>query len=203
MQTRSRIASSDEPVALHDRAMDNLRYIRETMQRAGSFTALSGWGMVAIGFIALAASAASGTMSTPGAWLATWLGTAVVALAVASGTTVRKARRGGEKLTAGPGRKLILSFTAPAAVAALLTPVLFRAGMTELLPAVWLLLYGAAVVTGGSFSVRIVPLMGISFMVLGAVALVAPAGWGDLAMALGFGLLHIVFGVLIARRHGG
>ncbi|MEP6744529.1 MAG: hypothetical protein ABJB33_03455, partial [Gemmatimonadota bacterium] len=59
------------------------------------------------------------------------------------------------------------------------------------------------VITAGAFSVRAVPLMGVGFMVLGAIALLAPAIRGDLLLAAGFGGLQIIFGVLIARRHGG
>ena len=60
-----------------------------------------------------------------------------------------------------------------------------------------------AVVTGGAFSVRVVPIMGLCMMVTGAVALLAPAAWGNIFMAVGFGGLQIVFGSLIAHRHGG
>lgn len=128
-------------MALQAHAMDNLRFIRRTMERTGSFTALSGWGFSTVGIMGVAA--------------------------------------------------------------ALLTPVLFGAGLTHLLPALWLLLYGAGVVTGGTFSVSVVPVMGVTFMVVGAAALLSPAAWGDAFMAIGFGGLHIIFGALIARRHGG
>jgi hypothetical protein len=183
--------------------MDSLHYIRYTMERAGSFTALSGWGFVVVGTMALVAAAVAAAQPTRELWLTTWLIAATAAVLVVGGTTLRKARLAGEPVLAGPGRKLVLSFTPPAAAAALLTPVLAGEGLAGLLPAVWLLLYGAAVITGGTFSVRAVSAMGVSFMALGAAALVSPASWGDLWMAAGFGVLHIVFGVLILRRHGG
>jgi hypothetical protein len=192
-----------EPVALHAHAMDNLRFIRRTMERAGSFTALSGWGFLAVGLTGLVAAPVAAAQPTPELWLTTWLAAALLAALVAGGSTLRKARLAGQVLLAGPGRKLMLSFAPPTAVAALLTPVLFGSGLEYLLPALWLLLYGAGVVTGGTFSVPVVPVMGITFMVVGAAALVSPPGWGDAFMAAGFGGLHVVFGALIARRHGG
>ncbi|MEX1181746.1 MAG: hypothetical protein WEF86_00825 [Gemmatimonadota bacterium] len=192
-----------EPAALHAHAMDNLRYIRRTMERAGSFTALSGWGFVAAGVTGLVAAPLAALQPTKELWLTTWLAAALLSLLITGGATLRKARLAGEHLLAGPGRKLLLSFSPPAVAALLLTPVLFGAGLTHLLPPLWLLLYGAGVVTGGTFSVRIVPVMGVSCMVIGATALLVPAAWGDVLMAIGFGAVHVAAGVLIARRHGG
>lgn len=193
----------EPPVALHDRAMDDLRFIRQTMERAGSFTAVPGRGGVAIGVVALAAALLASQQPTPGRWLAVWLASAVVAVLIGAGTMVLKARRARVPLSTGPGRKFWLSFLPPATVAAALTLALYERGAVALLPALWLLSYGAAMITAGAFSVRVVPLMGIGFMVLGALALVTPAAWGDAWMAAGFGGLFIIFGILIARRHGG
>jgi hypothetical protein len=86
---------------------------------------------------------------------------------------------------------------------ALLTAVFYRMGTMEAAPGMWLLLYGAGIVTGGTFSVKIVPVMGVCFMATGAVALFSPSSWGDAFMAFGFGGLHILFGIIIARRYGG
>ena len=193
----------DEPPALHARAIDNLRFIRETMERAGAFTAVSGRGMMAVGALGVTAALLTSAVRTPLEWLALWLATAAVAFAVSAITMLRKAREAQAPLLSGPARKLLLSFAPPMAAGALLTAVLYAHGLTALLPGVWLMLYGTAVVTGGAFSVRILPALGLMLMLLGAVALVAPAGWGDWIMGLGFGGAHVAFGLLIARRYGG
>ena len=196
---------SPEPAVtpIHDRAIDNLRFIRETMERAGAFTAVPGWGGVVMGLIALVAAAVARTQPDALAWLSVWITAAVLAVALELVAIVRKARAAGEAILSGPGRKFALAFTPPVVAAALLTLALARTESVSLLPGLWLLLYGAAVVTAGAFSVRIVPVMGGCFMALGAIALLGPDGWGDYWMAAGFGGLHIVFGYLIARRHGG
>lgn len=193
----------EEPVKLHDRAIDNLRFIRETMERAGSFTAISGGGMIAVGALALVAAMGTFRLAYDAAWLGTWMGTALLALGVGAGSIALKARAARMPLLSGPGRKFVLSLAPPIFAGALLTGVLARSGLMSVLPGMWLLLFGTAVIAGGTFSVRTVPVMGGCFMLLGGVALFAPPAWGHAFMALGFGGLHILFGFLIARRHGG
>ena len=203
MQMPRRMPQPPESPGLAERAEDNLRFIRETMERAGSFTAVSGWGQVAIGATALVAAWVSSQATTADRWLAVWLGEAAVAVAIAMATTTWKVRDARVPMMSGPARKFALSFVPPMLVGALLTIVLVARGEYTILPAVWMLLYGAAVVSAGTFSVRIVPVMGACFMACGAAAVVLPPGSRDALMALSFGLLHVVFGVLIARRHGG
>jgi hypothetical protein len=194
---------TEQPPAIHDRAMDNLRYIRETMERASAFTAVPGWGQVAIGFTALVATYLAAHQSTARGWLGIWVAEAIISLLIAGWLMDRKARATGTPLLSGPGRKVAFSLSPPMVVGALLTMVLFRKGLTSAIPAMWLLLYGTGVVTGGMYSVNIVPVMGICFMVLGAAGLFAPAAWGNWLMATGFGGLHIIFGTIIARKYGG
>jgi len=193
----------EEPPALHDRAMDNLRYIRETMERASAFTAVPGWGQVAIGVTALAAAYVAARQPTARGWLGTWLAEAIISLLIAGWSMDRKARTLGTPLLSGPGRKVAFSLSPPMVVGALLTVVLFRARLTQAIPGMWLLLYGTGVVTGGMFSVGVVPVMGICFMILGAAGLFAPEAWGNWLMTAGFGCLHIIFGSVIARKYGG
>lgn len=197
------------PRPIHDKALDNLEFIRSTMERAGSFTAVSGWGMVLIGLAGVVLANHAGGVPQPpyGAaqshWLGTWLLAAALGVGIGVTSMILKARRAGEAMTQGPARKFGLGVLPPFFVGALLTYVLWNAKQIPLLPAVWLLCYGAGVMTGGAFSLRIVPVMGLCFLALGTIALFAPASWGAWLLAAGFGGLHILFGLIIARRYGG
>jgi hypothetical protein len=194
---------SRAPIPIDARAADHLRYIRETMENASEFTAVPGWGGLAMGITALAAAYLASRQPTPRAWLAVWLAEAFVAVVIAASAAATKAHRANSPLFSGPGRKFLLSFAPPIVVGGLLTFVLYHAGVLAALPGIWLLLYGTAIVTGGAFSVRVVPVMGLCLMLLGAAALFAPAAWGDGFMAAGFGVVQIGFGWWIARHHGG
>jgi hypothetical protein len=195
--------TENQPPALHDRAMDNLRYIRETMERATSFTGISGRGEIAIGATALVASVLAAQQSTFNSWLAIWLAEGLISVLIAGWSMDRKARAIQMPLVSGPGRKAVFSLFPPIIAGGLLTIVLVRAGLTSAIPGVWLLLYGTGVITGGMFSVRAVPAMGLCFMVLGALALFSPPGFANWLMAAGFGGLHVVFGAIIVRKYGG
>lgn len=191
------------PIPAPQRALDELRQIRRTMERAGSFTAVPGWGNVGIGLVGVAAALLAHGQSRPEAWLGTWLGAALIAFGLGLLGIFRKARAARLPLHSGPARQFFLGLGPPLVAGALLTLLFWNHQLTDLLPALWLLLYGCGVVTGGAVSIRVVPLMGGCFMVLGAAACLAPPEWGDVFMALGFGGLHLGFGLLIARRHGG
>lgn len=182
--------------------MDNLRFIRETMERAGTFTAVSGWGEVVMGCTAIVAAMIASRLGLVG-WVTTWLIEAAIAAAVAAVFMTAKARAAGIPLLTGPVRKLVLSFSPPMLVGVLLTVLFVQRGLESFLPGSWMLLYGTGVVTAGTYSVRIVPVMGAAFMALGACALFTPPTWATALMVAGFGGLHIAFGTLIARRYGG
>jgi len=189
---------------IHAHAADDLRFIREAMARATEFTAVPGWGGVMMGASAVVTAMIAGRPDGTLRWVLVWLADAAIASAIAAVTIVLKARRCGVPLSAGgPARRFALAFAPPMAAGMALTPVFVAAGLITRLPGCWLLLYGTAVATGGAFSVRIVPVMGLCFMALGIVAFVAPLAWGNWMMAAGFGGLHVIFGVLIARRYGG
>ncbi len=185
------------------RAAEHLQFIREMMARSGSFTAVPGWGTVAMGVTALPTALIAGLQATPGRWLAVWLLDAALAAGLGAVALWWKTRRSGVSLRSGPGRKYVLSLLPPFVAGLLLTIAVWQGGYVDLLPALWLLLYGAGTITGGAYSVRAIPLMGVGFMGLGAVALLAPFAWGTVLLAVGFGGLHIGFGLIIARNYGG
>jgi hypothetical protein len=189
-------------VNLGDHAVDDLKFIRRAMERAGSFTAVPGWGGVGMGVTALGAAFLAAAQPTPARWLTVWLVAALVATAIGLWTMVRKARRLDVPLATGAGRKFALGLLPPILVGAILTAALLRAGVETLLPAVWLLLYGTGIVAAGAFSVAVVPLQGLAFLILGGAALLVPQA-GDLLLGLGFGVVNLVFGIVIAVRHGG
>jgi hypothetical protein len=192
-----------EPIPLHAHAIDNLRYIRETMERAGSFTAVPGWGGVTMGLTAVAAAIVATWQGSPRKWLATWLVEGALAIAIGLLAMRHKAHAAGLAVWSAPARKFAFSFVPPMLVGAALTWALWGAGMVNLIPGMWLMLYGTGVISGGAFSVRIVPVMGACFLAGGALALLSPAAWSNLWLGLCFGGLHILFGVMIARKYGG
>lgn len=191
------------PVALHEAAAANLRYIRLAMESSGPFTSVPGWGGIAMGGTALVAAGLAAATASPMAWLRIWVIDGLLALLIGGWTMARKARGQSVRLSRGVARRFLLSLSPPLLAAVLLTVALARVGAFAPLPGLWLLLYGVAVVAGGTFSVRIVPLMGACFMALGVVALFVPWDFGNGLMGAGFGGLHLVFGAQIARRHGG
>jgi hypothetical protein len=184
--------------------MENLRFIREAMERASAFTAVPGWGGVLMGLSAVVTAVVSGPPDDSIRWVAVWFVDAAVAATIALVAMTIKARRSGAPLSsAAPAHRFALAFVPPLVAGMVLTPVFAMMGLKARLPGCWLLLYGTAVATGGAFSVRIVPMMGLAFMTLGVIAFVVPAAWGHWLMAAGFGGLHIGFGLVIARRYGG
>lgn len=187
-----------QPAAMHEHAISNLRYIREAMERASAFTSIPGWGGFWVGITALIAAVLAHFFG-----IYVWLAEVPLAALIAVVTMVRKARRANVSFTGAPARRFFMSYLAPLAAGAALTFVLARAGFVAALPATWLLLYGASFVTSGAYSIRVVPVMGFCFMLLGVAACFTPLAVGNVLMGAGFGGLHIVFGLIIARSYGG
>jgi hypothetical protein len=189
--------------SLQGRAIDDLRFIRETMENASAFTAVSGWAMVAVGAVAFFAATVAVFQPTVQGQLTAWFAAAALAIAISIYGMVRKSRRANTPLFHGAGRKFLLSFLPPMTVGAILTYALLEHGNHELVPPMWLMLYGTAVITGGAFSVRVVPVMGLLFIAVGVVLLALPSWMDHWVLGSAFGALHIIFGLIIARRHGG
>ena len=193
-----------QPQPIQTHALENLRFIRDAMARASEFTAVPGWGGIFMGVSALIAAPIAGPPDDTVRWVLIWFADAAVAATIALVAIAIKSKRSGTPLSkAAPALRFALAFLPPLVAGMILTPVFATMGLVARLPGCWLLLYGTAVATGGAFSVRVVPLMGICFMALGVIAFAAPAAWGHWLMALGFGGLHIVFGSIIARSYGG
>lgn len=194
---------TNEPVNISDRAMDNLRFIRETMERSAVFTSVPGYGGALMGATAVGAAIIAHNQLSIRDWLIVWLVEAILAVSIGFFALWQKAKNTGESLISVPAKKFASAFAPPIVAGIILTALFYYRGFFEFLPCAWLTLYGTAVVTGGAYSVRIVPIVGWVFITLGAVAAFAPGNAGNLLMALGFGVLHIVFGLIVARRYGG
>jgi hypothetical protein len=195
-----------EPAAVDSvgqHAEENLQFIRRTMERSATFTAVPGVGGAAMGAIGLAAAVLAANQRSAERWLIVWLLAASVAVVVGVITLLRKAARLDAPLAGPVGRRFAMSLAAPLVAGAALTWGVWRSGDQALMPAVWLLLYGTAVLGGGAFSVAAVRLLGAAFIALGVLALVTPSAWGNVWLGMGFGVLHIACGLYIAKRHGG
>ncbi|MEO8681742.1 MAG: hypothetical protein ABI665_22035 [Vicinamibacterales bacterium] len=191
------------PPSLGGHAADNLRFIRQTMERSATFTAIPGLGGVAMGMIALAAAAVGARQPTAERWLLTWLAAAAIAATVGVLAMARKARRAGSTLTGANARRFAVGMSAPFVAGAAITYALWGTRTFSVMPSAWLLLYGAGVLTGGAFSVPVVRVVGACFLALGLVAVLTPPEWGNVWLGAGFGGVQIVFGIYVARNHGG
>lgn len=183
--------------------LDQLQFIRHTMESATSFTAVPGWGMVLLGCTALTVAFFARSVDSRVTWVLLWLGEALLAGVISLIGMVKKTGSLAKLAASIPARKCALSLVPPLAAGGVLTIVMMEQHFYSVLPGMWLMLYGVAIITGGAFSVRVVPVMGICFAIFGTVALALPVGWANGIMAAGFGGLHVAFGFLIARRHGG
>jgi len=197
------IRNKPKSVAMHTHAMDNLRFIRSAMESSASFTSVPGLGGVVVGLTGLLAGVLAGLPALASHWLTIWVVAAIVALVQGGLFMTKKARGQGVRLSRGVARRFFFSVTPPLVAACVLTVILHGTSVAGVIPGLWLFLYGSGVISGGTYSVRPVPIMGVCFMVLGLVALLAPESWANGLLTLGFGGLHIVFGTIIARRYGG
>ncbi|MEM9057377.1 MAG: hypothetical protein AAGD86_07865, partial [Pseudomonadota bacterium] len=164
---------------IRQRALSNLQYIRGTMEAAGSLPAVPGRGTIAMGLIALAASALAALPALREHWLTVWAGAAVLAIPAGVWSLMIKLRSKRQTVLHGSARRFLLTLAPALLTAAALTAGLLERGQSDLVPSVWLLGYGSAIAATGSFTARPVALMGASFMAVGGAALVTPPGWAN------------------------
>ncbi len=193
----------NQPINIGDRALDNLKFIRETMERSTVFTSVPGYGGILMGATAIVAAYIAYSQASIRDSLTVWLTEAVLAFFIGLLAMWQKTKLSKTSLFSTPARKLLMNSVPPMLCGVFITLGLWRFGHFEVMIPVWILCYGAAVVCGGAFSVKAVPIMGWCFIALGAIAFFLPANTGQLMMGLSFGVLHIVFGLIIGRRFGG
>jgi len=195
--------SSARPIAVATRAADNLHFIRATMERSVLFTALPGSAGLLLGLDGIAASILGARCHSPEAWLMVWIAAAFLGLAIGLWSVARRARELSVSLTRGPGRSFALGLAAPLLAGALITGQLWRYGAFGAMPATWMVLYGCALLSAGTFSLRKVRTMGLAFFAAGVLSLITPlqpGGWqNNTLLAFVFGGLHLLFAWLVAR----
>ncbi len=184
-------------------AADDLAFIRSTMERASTFTAVPGRGGMAMGCVGIAAALLAGSPEDVVHWLTVWLCAAAIAAPIGTAAMAYKGRTIGSEIWSHAGRRFLLAFVPSLVAGAALTAAVVRAGHTHVIAPLWLLLYGAAVTAGGAHSVRPVVVLGAGLVATGLIALVLPTAYANASLAMGFGVLHIAGGWVIARHHGG
>ncbi|MCC6143556.1 MAG: hypothetical protein IT368_07095 [Candidatus Hydrogenedentes bacterium] len=200
-------------VPIQDRALENLSFIREAMDRSLPVTTLSGKATMLMGIVAIAGGTFATRVQLLDTWIYVWLAVAAVGATIGFAGLALKTRRQGRPVLAGAARRFGLSLFPPIIAGLVLTNALYEFNRAELMPGTWLLLYGTGVMTGGAFSTRLVPFMGVCFMLLGSAGLLPglpltePWFWHysgyDLLLLTGFGGFHLLFGLWIALRYDG
>jgi hypothetical protein len=192
-----------EPTPIDFGAVENLRYIRSTIEAAHTFTTVPGKGCIAMGITALVAVGLESIPSLASYWLAIWVGAAIVACCSALWFMEQKARAQGLSLRRAVAKRFFMTL-APAFIAgAILTAALLGSVDRELITGVWLLLYGTGLAACGLFAIPAVFTAGLAFMGLGTATLWLPPGSAHIVLALGFGAIHLALGTAIVRHHGG
>ncbi len=194
------------PIPIESRALGTLAYIRASIESSGSM-AVPGMAGIVMGGIGIIATIVASVPRGAPHWLGIWLVAAAVAFALGGAMMAREAAQSGHARYLGPVRKFLLCLCPALLTGAALTFVLWRAGATGLIPGIWLLLYGCAVLSASTVTIartmRLICIMGVLFMLLGLLAFAAPAGTHTLILGMGFGALHTIFGILIGQvSHG-
>ena len=194
------------PIPIESRALGTLTYIRASIESSGSM-AVPGMAGIVMGGIGIIATIVASVPQGAPHWLGIWLVAAAIAFALGGAMMAREAAQSGHARYLGPVRKFLLCLCPALLTGAALTFVLWRAGTTGLIPGVWLLLYGCAVLSASTVTIartmRLICIMGVLFMLLGLLAFAAPPGTHTLILGMGFGALHTIFGMLIGQvSHG-
>ena len=148
-----------------------------------------------MGAVGVVAGLVAGRTPEPRAWVLVWLAAAGLAVPIGVAAMVQRARAASVDLAAGVARRFVLSLATPVAAGVILSAALLQRESYDLLPTVWLSLYGTGAVVAGVFSIRVVTVLGLSFMGLGAAAAFAPWWLATVLVAVGFGGLHLVTGL--------
>ena len=193
---------SEAPAAIESRALGTLAYIRASIESSSSMD-VPGMAGIVMGIIGVLAAIVVSLPRWAAHWLGIWLAAAVVALVLGGALVARQIARRGHARYLGPVRKFLLCLCPALLAGAVLTLVLGTAGETRVIPGMWLLLYGCAVLSASTVTVagiaRLICMMGGLFVVLGLMTFALPAAAHTAMLGLGFGLLHIIFGFLIGR----
>ncbi len=193
-----------EPTPIDSGAVENLRYIRSTIEAADTFTTVPGKGCIAMGITALVAVGIESFIPQLAPhWLAIWIGAAIAACGSALWCMEHKARQQGLSLRRAVARRFFLTLAPAFLAGAILTAALAGRVDREVITGMWLLLYGAGLAACGLFSSPAVFTAGLAFMGLGAATLWLPPGSSHIVLALGFGGIHLALGTTIVRHHGG
>lgn len=194
----------------------DLAFIRRTMEQATRYDNIPPVGYVVTGVLGLAGAGATygllgaervadlGGLEAEGLWsmALVWGGVLVASLVFLAAAAVRSSRRRGIAAWNSLATRMFLSQLPQVAAAGLLTLGLVQLDRVGVIPAVWLLHYGVITYSFSYFAGRDHQVLGIAFLALGAAALFGPAAWSVPLLAIGFGLLHIAFGVFRMIRNG-
>jgi len=191
------------PTPIDSGALENLRYIRSTIEAAHTFTTVPGKGCIAMGLTALAAVGLETLPQLQALWLSIWVGAAIVACSAALYFMEQKARAQGLSLRRAVARRFFMTLAPAFLAGAILTAALAGQVSREIITGMWLLLYGTGLAACGLFAIPAVFTAGLAFMGLGAATLWLPPGSAHVVLALGFGGIHLVLGATIVRHHGG
>jgi uncharacterized BrkB/YihY/UPF0761 family membrane protein len=190
------------PISIESRALGTLAFIRTSIESSSSM-AVPGMAGIVMGAIGIIATIIASVPRDAPYWLGIWLIAAAIAFASGGAMMARETAQTGHARYLGPVRKFLLCLCPALLTGCALTFVLWHAGVTNLIPGVWLLLYGCAVLSASTVTIartmRLICIMGVLFMLLGLLAFAAPARTHTLILGMGFGALHTIFGMLIGQ----